>query len=177
MLVAGMAAGSCTNHGRKATAPPALVEKPGPLPPGPTSPGITVPDGTHQVSPSATVTADGTDPTVCVRALSAAGPRPYTGGIRILATATFGLVRWLMCTPQGTDDDGVVSARTADGVHWSVTVLAGAPFHAGDAVDAHIEDKDRAWITDDVLVGPFHVHGWTENGGATWTFIGPDPTH
>jgi hypothetical protein len=123
------------------------------------------------LSDSTVITASGTEQAVCRQAL-ATQPSYSPGPVTIIAHATFGSTRWLICMSAPAVGPGIVSARTPDGVHWTVLLLCAAtPFHAGDAVDAHIDDARRAWITDDVLVGPFHTHGWTVDAGKTWTCV------
>jgi hypothetical protein len=55
-------------------------------------------------------------------------------------------------------------------------VLSTGIVHAGDALDAGVEDADRAWITFDTLVGEGHGHLVTVNGGRSWEKVSWRPT-
>jgi hypothetical protein len=130
---------------------------------------------TTEVRASKQITAVGSDDDVCRAGLDAVAPDPYRGPTTVLASRTFGSGRWVICTSDSTGA-GVVSARTGDGNRWNVAVLcAAAPFHAGDVIDAHIADADRAWLTDDVPAAPYHEHGWTRDAGKTWTCLRNPP--
>jgi len=109
---------------------------------------------------------------VCVAALHAASSFDDKSAPVIVDAKVFAPIRWVICYGQPGQGGNIVSARSEGGEHWSVTnVCATAPFHSGDAVDGHIEDDRRAWITEDVPTGPVHIHAYTDDRGASWTCL------
>jgi hypothetical protein len=130
-------------------------------------------EDTERLTPATSISATGDDRAVCVQALDAVRPEGSDGVVTVVEAAAFGVVRWLVCAGDRSIGTGVVSARTQDGVHWSVTSLCfDAPYHAGDTLDAHIEDERRAWVTADMPNPGSHRHAWTADRGDTWECSG-----